>query len=162
MDVFGRRAAAAAALSVPLALATYPVAMPVRADSPVQSVGIGATIASPLGGPSLLLKFNDRWTGGIAVGGRSGGAGAQVQISYSRKVSRGGYWTAGGGRATHTSVVRAGYGYAWQVNAFRLHIEATLNLPFNRRELQGLGGFAEGLAFAFPIGAGVHYVFGAR
>lgn len=136
--------------------------VPVRADSPVQSIGIGASVASPVGGPSLLLKFDDRWSGGLAVGTFSSGTGARAQVNYSRVGSRGGYWTAGAGRADHTSIVRAGYGYAWQRGAFRLHLEATLNVPFNYREREGLGGIGEALGYAFPIGLGVHYVFGER
>ena len=126
----------------------------------IESVGAGVAIASPVVGASLLLRLDDRWTGALGVD--PSGTGAQVQVNYSREGSRGGYWTAGGGRADGTSLVRAGYGYAWRLGAVRLHLEATLNLPFDVSDRQGLDGFATGLVYAFPIGLGVHYVFGER
>ena len=59
------------------------------------------------------------------------------------------------------SVVRGGYGYARRKGPFRLHLEATLNAPFNgSREKDGFTGLFDALSTLFPIGFGVHYAFG--
>jgi len=139
------------------------VSVPAQAESSGLRIGIGAAYASPVGGPSLFLEFNDQWSSSVAYGATSGEDGAQAQINYKWDGAARGYLTTGGGRADGISVVRAGYGIAWQSGPLRWHFEATFSLPFDQDdENRGLGAGLDSIAAAFPIGLGVHYVFGGQ
>ena len=129
-----------------------------RSESAIERVGVGASLALPALGPSLFLDFGDRFSAVVATGAIHGRAPVvQAQLNYRREASRGGYWLVGAGIDELYYLARAGYGFAWQRGSFRLHLEASLNLP---QPVSGEAEGFEGLDYIFPIGLGIHYLFG--
>ena len=154
---FQRTAAAAAALL----LASGTTALPARADSPFERVGVGTAFAMPTPGVSLFGQLDERWSGTLLIG-----LGVDARANYARGESLDRYWTVGAGYVVEVGVVRAGYGRTWQRGPWRWHLEATLNLPVYVDVDDDGGGLVDVAVAAYtllvPIGFGVHYVFGDR
>ena len=96
MSGCGRSRVGARALASILSVASTSA----RADLPVERIGIGVALASPVVGPSLFLKLDERWSAGIGLGEDAGDIGGQVQVDYARGGSRGSHWQWGGGTPT--------------------------------------------------------------
>jgi len=146
-------------LAASVALIAALVGSTARSESVIEQVGVGASMAVPAGGPSLLLGFDERFSTAITVGSLFHRPPAvQVQVNYRREGSRGGYWLFGAGTDDLYYLGRVGYGFAWQRGPLRFHLEASLNLP----QLIGDGNdqWFTGLDYILPLGLGVHYVFG--
>ena len=140
-------------------LALGVAALPARADPLFERVGVGPAFAMPTPGVSLFGQLDDsRWSGTLLIG-----IGADARANYARGERLDRYWTFGASYVVDIGVVRAGYGRIWQRGPWRWHLEATLNVPFLIRDEPNLADAAiAAYTVIFPVGFGVHYVFGDR
>lgn len=126
-----------------------------RADTTASTkdYGVGLALALPAVGVALKAVLSDRHTVSAVIGN-----GFQAQINFTGKSPDGGYYLLGTGRDDNVGLIRIGYGHVWRSNNFSYHVEAALNVPVWRRELDGLGGLGD-VVYIFPIGFGVYYHF---